>query len=101
MEPLTPAGSLTLMEKRYYFDKKGIMQRGWLKLKGKKYYLDEDGIMQTGTVTVDGQKYKLASEWFSEKIDGKKMQAPQAIGTCIFHPYYSNKPLYMYPVCPS
>ena len=48
--------------KRYYFDKKGIMQRGWMKLKGKKYYLDEDGIMQTGTVTVDGQKYKLASD---------------------------------------
>ena len=48
--------------KRYYFDKKGIMQRGWLKLKGKKYYLDEDGIMQTGTVTVDGKKYKLASD---------------------------------------
>lgn len=48
--------------KRYYFDKNGIMQRGWLKLKGKKYYLDEDGIMQTGIVTIDGQKYKLASD---------------------------------------
>lgn len=48
--------------KRYYFDKNGIMQRGWLKLKGKKYYLDEDGIMQTGTITVDGKKYQLTSD---------------------------------------
>ena len=48
--------------KRYYFDKNGIMQRGWLKLKGRKYYLDEDGIMQTGTITVNGRKYKLASD---------------------------------------
>lgn len=47
--------------KRYYFDKNGIMQRGWLKLKGMKYYLDEDGIMQTGTVTIDGKKYTFAS----------------------------------------
>ena len=49
-------------EKRYYFDKNGIMQRGWLELKGRKYYLDEDGIMQRGTITVNGQKYNLASD---------------------------------------
>ena len=53
--------------KRYYFDKNGIMQRGWLKLKGRKYYLDEDGIMQTGTVTIDGKEYTFASSGILKK----------------------------------
>ena len=47
---------------RYYFNKKGIMQTGWLETGKKRYYLDEDGIMQTGTVTIDGQKYTFASD---------------------------------------
>lgn len=46
--------------KRYYFDKNGIMQTGWLSLDGRKYYLDEDGIMQTGTITVDGTEYTFS-----------------------------------------
>lgn len=47
---------------RYYFDKNGIMQRGWITIKKKRYYLDEDGILQTGTITVNGKKYKLAAD---------------------------------------
>ena len=47
---------------RYYFNKKGIMQTGWLETGKKRYYLDEDGIMQTGTITIDGQKYTFASD---------------------------------------
>lgn len=42
---------------RYYFDKKGIMQRGWITVSKKQYYLDEDGILQTGTFTADGKEY--------------------------------------------
>lgn len=48
--------------KRYYFNKDGIMQRGWLDLDKKRYYLDEDGILQTGIFTVDGKKYKAADD---------------------------------------
>lgn len=47
---------------RYYFNKDGIMQTGWITLGKKRYYLDEDGIMQTGTITVNGKKYTLAAD---------------------------------------
>ena len=53
--------------KRYYFNKNGIMQRGWLKLKRKTYYLDEDGILQAGTFTADGKKYKTADDGSIQK----------------------------------
>lgn len=48
--------------KKYYFDKDGIMQTGWIDVDKKRYYMDQDGIMQTGTVTVDGKTYELQAD---------------------------------------
>ena len=48
--------------KRYYFDKAGIMQTGWVDVENKRYYMDLDGIMQTGDITVDGKTYHLNAD---------------------------------------
>lgn len=48
--------------KRYYFDKAGIMQTGWVDVGNKRYYMDLDGIMQTGDITVDGKTYHLNAD---------------------------------------
>ena len=58
----TPDGTNWKFGHRYYFNKDGIMQTGWITLGKKRYYLDEDGIMQTGTITVNGKKYTLAAD---------------------------------------
>ena len=48
--------------KKYYFNKDGIMQTGWIDVDKKRYYMDQDGIMQTGTITVDGETYELQTD---------------------------------------
>ena len=48
--------------KKYYFNKDGIMQTGWIDVDQKRYYMDQDGIMQTGTITVDGETYELQTD---------------------------------------
>ena len=48
--------------KKYYFNKDGIMQTGWVNSGGRRYYMDLDGIMQTGTITVDGKTYELQTD---------------------------------------
>lgn len=48
--------------KRYYFDKAGIMQTGWVDVGNKRYYMDLDGIMQTGDITVDDKTYHLNAD---------------------------------------
>jgi glucan-binding YG repeat protein len=37
---------LTLSGKTYYFDKDGVMYKGWLTLNGKRYYLSSNGVMK-------------------------------------------------------
>ena len=48
--------------KRYFFNKEGIMQTGWLDNDGKRYYLNLDGIMQTGDITIKKKTYHLNSD---------------------------------------
>ena len=48
--------------KRYYFNKDGIMQTGWVDADGKRYYMDLDGIMQTGFITTGGKSYQLLDD---------------------------------------
>ena len=52
---------------RYYLDKDGIMQTGWLTYDGEKYYLNEDGIMQTGTVEIQGKSYTFSEDGILQK----------------------------------
>lgn len=63
---------------RYYFNKDGIMQTGWITLGKKRYYLDEDGIMQTGTITVNGKnthwQQTVHSKMIFRYIRATKMQ---------------------------
>lgn len=47
---------------RYFFNKDGIMQTGWLDEGGKRYYLDLDGIMQTGDLTIDKETYHFLED---------------------------------------
>ena len=48
--------------KRYFFNKDGIMQTGWVDDGGKRYFMDLDGIMQTGFITTEGKSYELLSD---------------------------------------
>ena len=48
--------------KRYFFNKDGIMQIGWVDDGGKRYFMDLDGIMQTGFITTEGKSYELLSD---------------------------------------
>ena len=48
--------------KKYYFNKDGIMQTGWIDVDKKRYYMDQDGIMQTGTITVNDETYELQTD---------------------------------------
>ena len=42
----------------YFFDDMGVMRTGWLiKRDGVRYYFDENGKMITGWSTIDGEKY--------------------------------------------
>ena len=61
--------------KRYYFNKDGIMQTGWVNSGGKRYYMDLDGIMQTGIITVDGKSYELLDDG---SLKGYKAKAKKA-----------------------
>lgn len=50
-------------ERWFYFNGSGAMYKGWLHLNGKSYYLHwHDGLMQTGSQIIDGKEY-----WFNEK----------------------------------
>lgn len=48
--------------KRYFFNKDGIMQTGWVDDGGKRYFMDLDGIMQTGFITTEGKSYELLED---------------------------------------
>lgn len=46
----------------YYFNKKGVMKKGFITLKGKTYYLNPNGCRLTGWQNIKGEKY-----YFSKK----------------------------------
>ena len=49
----------------YYFNEKGVMQKGWLTLGNKKYYLDPStGKMTTGKKTIDGKSYDFGKSGY-------------------------------------
>ena len=64
--------------KKYYFNKDGIMQTGWVNSGGRRYYMDLDGIMQTGIITVDGKSYELLDDG---SLKGYKAKAKKAAPT--------------------
>jgi glucan-binding repeat-containing protein len=54
------AGVVSIQGDRYYFDKKGIMQKGWQEISAehKTCYFDPDtGKMITGEYVIDGKTY--------------------------------------------
>lgn len=52
-------GFVRIKGKTYYFNNKGVMQKGWVKTKsGKRYFSSVDGTMRTGWLnTKSGKKY--------------------------------------------
>ncbi len=42
---------------KYYYYKKGKIQKNWLTLSGKLYYLGSNGVRRTGFFTVSGKRY--------------------------------------------
>lgn len=68
--------------KRYFFNKDGIMQTGWVDDGGKRYFMDLDGIMQTGFITTDGKSYQLLEDgslkgYSAEKTEENKADAQE------------------------
>lgn len=56
-------GWKTIDDKKYYFDKNGIMKTGWLKFKsGKKYYFRSNGQMATGKLKINGTVYNFGKD---------------------------------------
>ena len=56
-------GWKTINDKKYYFDKNGIMKTGWLKFKsGKKYYFRSNGQMATGKLKINGTVYNFGKD---------------------------------------
>lgn len=50
-------------ESTYYFNKKGIMQSGWLTDKnGKRFYFGSDGAMKTGWLKIKSSRYYLTKD---------------------------------------
>lgn len=64
--------------KKYYFNKDGIMQTGWINSGGKRYYMDQDGIMQTGIITVGGKSYELLEDGSLKGYKAKTTPTPAA-----------------------
>ena len=52
-----PVGWVKVGNKRYYYDKNGVMHKGWIKYKGKRYYFKKNGVMKTGWLKYKGKKY--------------------------------------------
>lgn len=51
--------------KYYYFNTKGIMQKGWLQQGTRKYYLDPStGVMLTGKQTISGKTYDFGTKGY-------------------------------------
>ena len=69
-------GFLTLKDKNYILDEKGILQYGLIELNGKKYFANEDGVLQTGWQTADGTNYYFVEDYTAANglvtIDNKK-----------------------------
>jgi glucan-binding YG repeat protein len=50
-------GLKTIKDKKYYFDDNGVMQTGLVNYRSKTYYFDKKGVMKTGWQKVNGNKY--------------------------------------------
>lgn len=61
--------------KRYFFNKDGIMQTGWVDDGGKRYFMDLDGIMQTGIITTEGKSYELLADGSLKGYKGEKSES--------------------------
>lgn len=70
------SGLLTVKDKSYILDEKGILQYGLIDLDGKKYFADEKGVLQTGWITSDGLNHYFVDDYTAANglvaIDGKK-----------------------------
>ena len=51
-----------VLKKKYYFNKKGVMQTGWQTINGRKYYFNDKGIMLSGLQTIKGISYYFAGD---------------------------------------
>ena len=49
--------------KQYYFDRDGVLSRGWVNISGSWYYFDGQGVMQTGW-------RKIGSTWYYLEENG-------------------------------
>ncbi len=67
-------GFLTLDNKTYYFNEKGILVTGSKQIKNAYYFFDSDGVMKTGFVKNNSKTY-----YYDEKT-GKKVFGPRQIG---------------------
>lgn len=63
----------------YYFNKNGVMQRGWKDIKDKSYYFQDSGAATVGFSDIDGATY-----YFDE--EGQMLTGKQTIGRfkCVF-----------------
>ena len=50
------------VKKIFYFDKKRVMQDGFITIKDKTYYFDKDKGMLTGVQKIDGKKYYFSTK---------------------------------------
>ena len=82
-----PVGWVKVGNKRYYYDKNGVMHKGWLKYKGKRYYFKKNGVMKTGWLKYKGKKYYFKKNGIMLKSTTKKIKGKiyrfNAKGVCI------------------
>lgn len=55
-------GFNTIKGKRYYFNNKGVLQKGWVTVSGKKYYLSSKGVVTTGWKKISGKYYYFETD---------------------------------------
>lgn len=64
---------LTIEGKTYYFNKKGIVEKGWMKLSGEYYYLDRTSGVLKKNGKVDGIKLAADGKAKENNLSKKKM----------------------------